>query len=141
ATRPAGPEAPRAPAGPRGLCPAPPPPKEIAFRYDSHEAAFLVGHGQAADVPLQHDPDRLPNRGVRLDRYDGRRHHVPGFHGGPPFLFRVAEPAFSVVFFFTSNLLQRRNALPVLHRLLDATSCLGASSIFLCCLSLGPPPL
>jgi hypothetical protein len=65
------------------------PPQEIAFGHDSDERAFLVDHGQAADVPLQHDPDGLPNRSVRLDRYDGRRHHVLGFHGGPP--FRVLE--------------------------------------------------
>jgi hypothetical protein len=31
---------------------------------------------------LQHDPHGLPYRGIRLDRYNGRRHHVLGFHGG-----------------------------------------------------------
>jgi hypothetical protein len=66
-----------------GLCP----PQKIAFGHDSDETAFLVDHGQAADVPLQHDADGLPYGGIRLDRYDGRRHYVLGFHGGPPFRF------------------------------------------------------
>src|SRR6516162_9645382 len=65
------------------------PPEEIAFADHSDQTTVLVDHGQTADVPLQHDPDGLPYRGVRLDRYSGRRHHVLGFHGGP--LFRFLE--------------------------------------------------
>src|SRR5262245_1638118 len=38
-------------------------PEEIALGHNSDETALLVDHGQAADVPLQHDPDGLPYRG------------------------------------------------------------------------------
>ena len=73
------------PARPPALRPGFRPPEKVAFGYDSDQAAFLVDHGQPADMPLQHDANGLQDGAFRLDRYDRRCHYIPDFHGEAPF--------------------------------------------------------
>jgi hypothetical protein len=56
------------------------PTQKIAFRHDTDEATFLVDHGQAADVPPQHDARGLRHGIVWPDRDNRRRHHISNLH-------------------------------------------------------------
>ena len=57
---------------------------EIPLGDDADKLADVVNHGEAADVPLQHDVCRLDDAGVGGNRDDRAGHDLVGAHGEAP---------------------------------------------------------
>ena len=58
--------------------------QEVAFGQHTDQFAVFVDHRQSTDVALKHQPGGLQYGRIRSDRNDVARHHIFGFHGGPP---------------------------------------------------------
>jgi hypothetical protein len=58
-------------------------PEQIPFGNDADELARTIDDRKAAHAVLQHEADRLLDRGIRRDGYDTARHHITGFHAAP----------------------------------------------------------